>query len=94
MTFIKPKDKKSYRRFFLIFCLVVLLCGSAYIYEYNSLVALRYDVATAKTSVIELKEANNELTNALYAVIDPLNLEKAMGDSLTLDTSPEYLGSY
>ena len=92
MTIIKPAARESYTRF-LSFLLAIVLMGSlVYIFEYNSLVDVRFELKNLKTEIVKMEAKNADLKNALYKTINPVLLEKeATAANLILERNPEYL---
>lgn len=92
MTIIKPSISRIHLRFLLLFFAALLAGGVIYVFEYNSLVNLRYQSNALKRSIIEAQAANADLKNQMYKMIDPAQLQKLASDkALVLDRHPAYL---
>ena len=94
MTIISPAKNRNYIRSIAIFIGGALIVGIIFIFEYNSLVDIRYEQRTLKQDIVKLQEQNAELKNTYYQMIDPIQLEQlAHEHQLVLDRQPKYLGS-
>ncbi len=91
MTIIKSSPKKYN---WLIFLGILLLLGELYIYQYNQLVSLHYQIKNLENELASLKSINLGLQKELYQVTSPSNLEKiAKQQGLILESSPKYLSA-
>lgn len=92
MTIIQPAKNKI-RMSFLVLLIVIFLMAGFYIYEYNRVVGLNYQVSSLSKTIDEYQKTNSEQKNQYYQLTDPARLEQlAKENGLILDQQPQYLG--
>lgn len=65
-----------------------------YIYEYNHMVGLKYQVQSLEKSLADYQNQNSNLKSQYYQLIDPTRLEElAKENGLIMDQRPQYLGA-
>jgi len=64
-----------------------------YIYEYNQMVGLNYQMKSLKEAIIDYQSQNSDLKSQYYQLTNPAVLEKiAKENGLILEQQPQYLG--
>ena len=92
MTIIQPAKNKN-KMSFLVLLIVIFLMAGFYIYEYNHVVGLDYQVSSLEKSIAEYQRINSEKKSQYYQLTDPARLEElAKENGLILDQQPQYLG--
>jgi len=92
MTIIQPAKNKN-KISFLILLIIIFLMAGFYIYEYNRVVSLNYQVSFLKKSIDSYQKLNSEQKSQYYQLTDPARLEElAKENGLILDQQPQYLG--
>ena len=95
MTILKPALYQEYIRLFLVGFFLFLSAGIVYIFSYNAVVDVRFEIQTFKEEIVEFQAKNADLKNAVYTIVDPSGLEElALNRGLILDRNPEYLNNY
>lgn len=93
MTIIKPKEKMNNVKFVLFLAILIILGGVVYIFEYNELVEMRYQVKALKQKIEQIELKNIELKNETYSITDPKVLMSLVSTfSLIEEKKPKYLG--
>lgn len=94
MTIIKPKEYSGYLSFLAIVFSVVLALGIFYIFEYNSLVDIRFEIRSLKEKIAENQALNADLKHSLYKITEPEGFrELARQEGLVLEKNPKFLSS-
>ncbi|MEK7630289.1 MAG: hypothetical protein AAB432_02835 [Patescibacteria group bacterium] len=92
MTILKPHQNFNLRKFLLVLFALILSGGLVYIFEYNSFVNARYELASFKKELVSLQASNADLKNQLFETLAPVNLRQvAQVKNLVLDQRPSYL---
>lgn len=92
MTIIKPNHKFKHAKFLGFLCVILIVMGGIYVFEYNSLVNVRYSLRKAKTTIKSAEQDNNNLKNQIFNITDPEKMIfSASLHSLVLEQNPEYL---
>ncbi len=94
MTIIKPSEYGRYVRFLAIIFGILLSGGIFYIFQYNALVDVRFEISSLKDSIVGLEAANADLKNNLYEAVEPEKLQSfARDNGLILEKNPKFLSS-
>lgn len=93
MTIIQPAKNKNKLSLILLLIVIFFMAGF-YIYEYNHMVGLKYQVQSLEKSLVDYQGQNSNLKSQYYQLIDPTRLEEsAKENGLILDQRPQYLGA-
>jgi len=93
MTVINPNKNK--RKIFppAISALisVIIILGGVYVFEYNRLVDLEYDIPQAKEKVQSVTAENSDLRKNIYDITSPDRLKSiAQQNNLVVEEKPSY----
>lgn len=94
MTIISPNKNKDIIKFTALVLFILFFGGIFYIFEYNNLVDIRYEIQALKKKTVEFEAVNTDLKNALYQRLnfeDPQEL--VLNNNLTLEKKPKYIFS-
>lgn len=92
MTIIQPSKNKIKKSLFFLIIVIFFLAGF-YIYEYNHLVTLNYQVRLLEKSLTENQTLNSDLKSQLYQLTTAARLEDlAKEKELVLEQQPQYIG--
>ena len=93
MTIIQPSKNKNKKGLFLLMIIIFLLAGF-YIYGYNRLVTLNYQVQTLEKTLAEAQTLNTDLKSQLYQLTAAVQLKDlAKEKGLILEQQPQYISS-
>ncbi len=94
MTIIKPSEYGSCIKFLALVFGVLLVGGIIYIFQYNALVDIRFEIRSLKDRIVELEAVNADLKNNLYKMTEPEKLQSfAEENGLILEKNPKFLSS-
>ena len=94
MTIIKPSEYGYYVKFFGLIFGILLFGGLVYIFQYNALVDIRFEIDSLEGKIVELEAVNADLKNDLYRVTEPERLQTlAKENNLILEKNPKFLSS-
>lgn len=92
MTIIGPNKNKDIVKFTFLILFVLFFGGIFYIFEYNNLVDMRYEIQNLKQKTVKLETINTDLKNALYQHLNSENpQELTLNNNLALEKKPKYI---
>jgi len=93
MTIIQPQKNKNKTGLFLLMIIIFLAAGF-YIYEYNRLVGLKYQVQVLEKNLTEAQAANADFKSQFYQLQTANNLENLVKEKgLVKEAQPLYISS-
>ncbi len=93
MTIIQPAKNKNKLSLILLLIVIFFMAGF-YIYEYNHMVGLKYQVQSLDKSIVDYQTQNSNFKSQYYQLVDPPRLEGfAKEKGLVMDQRPKYLGA-
>lgn len=92
MTIIKPHMHSSLKLFLAVLFILLLGGGIWFVYEYNAVAAMRYEMKEIQKEIVGAEVINAELKNTLLTSLDPTKLEMlAQEKGLMLEQNPRYV---
>lgn len=92
MTIIQPSKNKIKTSLFFLIIAIFFLAGF-YIYGYNRLVTLNYQIKLLEKKIVENQTLNADLKSQLYQLTAVARLEElAKEKGLVLEQQPQYIG--
>ncbi len=93
MTIIQPAKNKNKLSVILLLIVIFFMAGF-YIYEYNHMVGLKYQVQFLEKSLVDYQNQNSNFKSQYYQLVGPTRLEElAKENGLILEQRPQYLGA-
>lgn len=92
MTILQPNKHRQNLKSILAWCFFAAgICG-LYIFQYNSLVSVRFEAKQLKNEISEMELQGSELKSKLYASLDPAELKQlAVLSGLVVESRPQYM---